>query len=398
MSGRAGRQRIIVLGATGSVGRATLDLVARQPERFEVVALVAQQRVAELANLALRHRPRVAVIGDESGRAALREAVAGSDVVAAAGRAAVIDAASMPADIVMAAISGAAGLAPTLAAVRAGTTVALANKECLVSAGGLFMAEAARHGTTILPVDSEHNAIFQVLEERNVADIEKIVLTASGGPFRTWSREAMARATPGEALRHPNWQMGDKITIDSATLMNKGLEVIEASHLFPVPAERLEVVVHPQSVVHGLVGYSDGSLLAQLGSPDMRTPIAYCLNWPARGPAPSARLDLAALGTLTFEQPDLGRFPALAHALAALRRGAGAPTVLNAANEVAVAAFLAGRLGFLGIAGLVDHTLEAAERGGLLVEPADLEAVEALDAAARRLAEAGVHTVAALVS
>ena len=390
--------RLTVLGATGSIGRSTLDLVAREPERYELVALVAQRRVEDLAALARDLRPARVVVADPASGPALAAALAGSAIAAAAGPEAVLEAASMPADMVMAAIAGAAGLAPTLAAVRAGATIALANKECLVTAGRLFMAEAARNGVRVLPVDSEHNAIFQVLEDRNVAAVEKIVLTASGGPFRTWTREAMARATRREALNHPNWRMGEKVTIDSATLMNKGLEVIEASHLFPVGADKFEVLVHPQSVVHGLVGYTDGSLLAQLGAPDMRTPIAHCLNWPARGAAPVERLDLARLGTLTFERPDLERFPALAPTLAAMRRGEGATTVLNAANEVAVAAFLAGRLGFLGIAGLVENALEAAERRGLLVEPADLAAVDRLDAAARSLADEAVPTVAALAS
>jgi len=398
MTGSGGRLRLTVLGATGSIGRATLDLVAREPDRFAAVALVAQRNVAALAALARAARAERAVVADPSLAGALADALAGSGVATAAGPAAVVEAAAMPADMVMAAIAGAAGLAPTLAAIRAGAAIALANKECLVSAGALFMAEAARCGVRILPVDSEHNAIFQVLEAENAGRVERIVLTASGGPFRTWTRAAMARATPAEALKHPNWSMGAKITIDSASMMNKGLEVIEAHHLFAVAPERLEVVVHPQSVVHGLVGYSDGSLLAQLGSPDMRTPIAYCLNWPRRGPAPSPRLDLAALATLSFERPDLERFPALGLALAALARGGGAPTILNAANEVAVAAFLDGRIGFLAIPALVERALAAADARGLLAAPSDLDAVAALDAEGRGLAEADVHRVAALAS
>jgi len=308
----------------------------------------------------------------------------------------VLEAASRPADMVMAAITGAAGLAPTLAAARTGATIALANKECLVSAGALFMREAARHGARVLPVDSEHNAIFQVLEERNTAAVDRILLTASGGPFRTWTLDAMRAATPAAALKHPNWSMGAKITIDSATLMNKGLEVIEASLLFPAVADRIDVVVHPQSVVHGLVAYADGSMLAQMGAPDMRTPISYCLGWPQRLATTVARLDLAAIGTLTFEAPDPGRFPALGLAMAALRRGQGTTTVLNAANEVAVAAFLDGRIGFLDIAAIVETVIGRSDAAGLLVEPESLDAVFALDATARRLAGESVHTVAAM--
>lgn len=392
-----GRQRISVLGATGSIGRATLDILAREPERYAPVALVANRDVSALAELALALRPSFAAVADEAMLPALRGALTGSGIACGAGPTAVLEAAAMPADIVMAAIAGTAGLPPTLAAVRTGAAIAVANKECLVSAGALFMAEAAAHGARILPVDSEHNAVFQVLEGGNLDRVEKIVLTASGGPFRTATREAMAAATPAAALRHPNWSMGAKVTIDSATMMNKGLEVIEASHLFPVGLDRLEVLVHPQSVVHGLVAYTDGSVLAQLGSPDMRTPISHCLNWPARGHVPCRRLDLAALGQLTFERPDLDRFPALALALAAARRGEGAATVLNAANEIAVEAFLAEAIGFLGIARLVERTLEAAERSGLLEEPADLDAVGALDRAARALARERLHTVAAMM-
>jgi len=300
----------------------------------------------------------------------------------------VVEAARRPTDMVVSAIVGAAGLAPSLAALSATRTLALANKETLVTAGVCFMAEAARRGVTVLPVDSEHNAIFQVLERHAEREVAEIVLTASGGPFRTLSAEAIAAATPAMALRHPNWSMGRKITIDSATLMNKGLELIEADHLFAVGPDRLSVLVHPQSVVHGMVRYTDGSILAELGSPDMRTPIGYCLAWPERRPTPVKPLDLAALGTLTFEAPDRGRFPCLALAEAAMRRGDGAPSVLNAANEIAVEAFLDGRIGFMGIPGLVERTLSWAEGAGMMREPASLGEALDLDAASRGRAAA----------
>ncbi len=388
--------RLSVLGATGSIGRSTLDLLARAPERFEVAALVGGSRPQELAEAARAVRAEIAVVADAAAGPALREALAGTGIASAAGEAAVLEAASRPVDMVMAAIAGAAGLAPTLAAARAGSTIALANKECLVCAGELFLTEAARHGARVLPVDSEHNAIFQVLEQRNLAAVDTILLTASGGPFRTWSLAQMEQATAAQALKHPNWSMGAKITIDSATLMNKGLEVIEASLLFPQVADRIDVVVHPQSLVHGLVAYADGSMLAQLGKPDMRTPIAYCLGWPDRMATPVGRLDLAAIGTLTFEAPDRERFPALGLAMAALRRRQGTTTVLNGANEVAVAAFLEGRIGFLDIARVVESVIERCDTLGMLQEPASLDAVSALDDGARRLAGERVHTVAAM--
>ena len=387
--------RLVVLGSTGSIGQNTLDLIARTPERFDVVALVGNRNVERLAAQARMVGARRAVVADASCYDALKAALAGSGIAASAGQAAVMEAAVMPADMVVAAIVGAAGLAPTLAAVRAGRVIALANKECLVCAGDLVMREARKHNARILPVDSEHNAIFQVFERDNTAAIEKVILTASGGPFRGWSREAMAKAGPEQALRHPNWEMGARISIDSATLMNKGLEVIEAFHLFPIERRQLDVLVHPQSAVHGLVQYSDGSLLAQLGAPDMRTPIAYCLSWPERMPAPSDRLDLAALQSLTFERPDTELFPALDLAWGALERGAGATAVLNGADEVAVAAFLDKRIGFLAIADVVAETLERADAGGVLSEPADLEEALELDAAARRLAAQSIETICA---
>ncbi|ODN71146.1 1-deoxy-D-xylulose-5-phosphate reductoisomerase [Methylobrevis pamukkalensis] len=384
--GAGPRRRITVLGATGSVGRSTCDLLARDPERFAVEALTANRDVAALADLAISLRARATAIADPAVWPELRDRLAGTGIEALGGPEGVIEAASRPADIVVSAIVGAAGLAPTLAALRSAPTVALANKECLVCAGAFFMDSARRAGATVLPVDSEHNAIFQVLEEANRDFVEEIVLTASGGPFRGFTREQLRHVTRQQALRHPKWSMGAKITIDSATLMNKGLELIEAHHLFAVPAERLGVLVHPQSVVHGLVRYRDGSLLAQLGSPDMRTPIACCLAWPARMAAPVAPLDLARLGTLTFEAPDRETFPCLGLAEAAMARGGGAATVLNAANEVAVAEFLADRLGYLQIAAVVEETLSACESRGLSAVPASLDDALDLDAAARHKA------------
>lgn len=384
--------RIVVLGATGSIGLATLDLIGRAPDRFELVGLAANRNAAALAELARKHKAPRAVVADPTAGAALADALAGSGIETAAGEAAVVDLAGAPADIVMAAISGAAGLAPTVAAIRTGTRVAIANKECLVTAGTLVMDEARQAGATILPVDSEHNAIFQVFEDHAASAVEEVILTASGGPFRTWSKEQMAAAGPEQALKHPNWSMGAKITIDSATMMNKGLELIEAFHLFPIDHDQLSVVVHPQSIIHGMVRYSDGSCLAQLGMPDMRTPIANCLNWPSRAAAPVERLDLARIGSLTFEAPDLERFTCLALAMAAMRRGNGAPTLLNAANEVAVAAFLDKRIGFLDIAATVERVLNRAERDHMVSEPSSLDDVADLDAYGRRVGAESAHS------
>jgi 1-deoxy-D-xylulose-5-phosphate reductoisomerase len=377
-------RRVSILGSTGSVGCNTIDLIERQPERYEIEALTANRNVALLAEQARRLRPRLAVIGDEERFGALKEALAGSGIEVAAGAAALIEAAQRPADWLMAAIVGAAGLEPTLAALHRGAIVALANKECLVCAGDLMMHEVARSGATLLPVDSEHNAIFQVFDFDRPEAIERIILTASGGPFRTLDRAVMAHVTPAQAVAHPNWSMGAKISVDSATMMNKGLELIEAHHLFGLAAERIEVLIHPQSVVHSLVAYVDGSLLAQLGTPDMRTPIAYTLGWPERMPAPAERLDLAALGQLSFEPPDFERFPALRLARQALQSGGAAPTILNAANEVAVAGFLGGEFGFLEIASIVEETLATMP----LDKPASLDAVFALDTEARGVAQA----------
>ena len=354
-----GRRRVTILGSTGSVGRNTVELIEAEPDAYAVEALVAHRNAELLAQQARRLKAKFAVIADESQYRLLKAALSGSGIEAASGALAVVEAASYPADWVMAAIVGSAGLAPTLEAVRRGALVALANKEVMVCAGALVTAEAKRCGARLLPVDSEHNAIFQVFHSDHAHAIDRIVLTASGGPFRERALKDMKDVTPEQAVKHPNWSMGAKISVDSATMMNKGLEVIEAHHLFDLPSERIEVVVHPQSVVHGLVYYSDGSVLAQLGSPDMRTPIANTLGWPERIPAPSPKLDLAKLARLTFEAPDPARFPALRIARAALLAGGGSPTVLNAANEVAVAAFLDKRIGFLDIAAIVERTLEA---------------------------------------
>jgi 1-deoxy-D-xylulose-5-phosphate reductoisomerase len=378
----AAPRSVTILGSTGSVGCSTIDLIARHPEQFVVEALVARGNVARLIEQAKSLRAKRAVIADESKYAALRDALAGSGIAAAAGEDAVVEAATLPAEWVMSAIVGAAGLEPTLAAVRRGAIVALANKECLVCAGKLFMAEIRERGATLLPVDSEHSAIFQVFDFVQADRVEKIVLTASGGPFRDMPLERMARATPQMAVAHPNWSMGAKISVDSATMMNKGLEMIEAYHLFPVRTDQIEVVVHPQSIIHSMVCYQDGSVLAQLGTPDMRTPISYALGWPRRMTTPSQRLDLVQLGKLTFEAPDTERFPALKLAREALHQGGGAPTILNAANEIAVAGFLAGAIGFLDIARGVEHAL------GKIASPppASLADIRALDAEARRVA------------
>ncbi len=372
-------RRVTILGSTGSVGVNTIDLLERHPESFAIEALTAFGNVHRLVEQSRRLRPRLAVIGDPTKLGQLRDGLAGTGVEAAAGPQAIVEAASRPSDWVMAAIVGAAGLEPTMAAVRRGAVVGLANKECLVCAGDLMAAEIARGGATLLPVDSEHSAIFQVFDFEHRDKVEKIILTASGGPFRDMDRAAMKDVTPAQAVAHPNWRMGAKISVDSATMMNKGLEVIEAHYLFGLDNSRIEIVVHPQSVVHSLVAYIDGSVLAQLGSPDMRTPIAYALSWPDRMAAPSARLDLAAIGSLTFEPPDPERFPALRLARDALQAGGGAPIVLNAANEIAVAAFLGGKTGFLDIARIVQETLAAIAPPA----PASLADVHDIDRQAR---------------
>jgi 1-deoxy-D-xylulose-5-phosphate reductoisomerase len=386
---------VTILGATGSIGASTIDLIKSNRTSYRVEALGANRNATALARIARELDARFAAVAEPSAYADLKAGLAGTGIEAAAGPQAMIEAARRPADWVMAAIAGATGLEPTLAAVERGGTVALANKECLVCAGTLFMRRAAQKGTNVLPVDSEHNALFQALSAGRREDVVRLVLTASGGPFRTWPIDAIRAAAPAQALKHPNWSMGPKVTIDSATLMNKGLELIEAHHLFAMEPAGIDVVVHPQSVVHGLVEFRDGSVIAQLGSPDMRIPIAHCLAWPTRIDGPAPRLDLARIATLTFEPPDVERFPALGIARRALEAGNGAPTVLNAANEVAVAEFIAERLPFLGIPALVDATLEAADRRGALREPASVEDALAIDHTARSLARSLLPEIAA---
>lgn len=376
---------VTILGSTGSVGQSTADLIAHDPKSYRVEALVAGNSVEALADQARRLHARMAVVANPQRYRALKDALAGTSIEAAAGPEAVVEAASRPAEWVMAAVVGFAGLESTLVAARRGAMVALANKEALVCAGRLLMEAIQTSGGALLPVDSEHNAIFQVLDPTQSRAVDRVILTASGGPFRDWSLEEMATATPEQALAHPNWDMGAKISIDSATMMNKGLEFIEANLLFGLPAEQIEIVVHRQSVIHSMVAYRDGSVLAQLGTPDMRIPIAHALGWPARIDSPASRLDFTALSPLTFERPDSGRFPSLRLAREALALGGFAPVVLNAANEVAVAAFLARRIGFLDIARTVEDVLLAS---GSLSQPVEaLQQVHAADIEARRKAE-----------
>lgn len=379
---------ISVLGATGSVGTSTLDLVRRNRADWRVVALTANCQAGELAKLAREFGAEIAVVGDESCLPALREALAGSGIAAAGGAQALVEAAARPVDLTVAAIVGCAGLAPTMAAIEQGGTIALANKEALVSAGEVMTAAVAKHGATLLPVDSEHNAIFQCLQGYDLADVRSITLTASGGPFRTWNAERIAAATPAQAVAHPNWDMGAKISVDSATMFNKGLELIEAHHLFPVGLDSLKIVVHPQSVIHSMVEFRDGSTLAQLGPPDMRVPIASCLAWPRRMDTPMAPLDLAAIAELTFFAPDEERFPATRLARFAADQGGAAPAVLNAANEIAVAAFLAGNIAFSEIAITVERVLS----GNLPAAPRSLQDVLAVDAEARARAREVLET------
>ncbi|MEY4238638.1 MAG: hypothetical protein RL339_1239 [Pseudomonadota bacterium] len=372
-------RRVSVLGATGSIGASTLDLIRRQPGQWRVVALTANGNATELARLAREFSAEVAVVADEAALPALRDALAGTTIHAAAGGGALVEAASRSVDLTVAAIVGCAGLAPTMAAIEQGRTVALANKEALVAAGAVMTAAVARHGATLLPTDSEHNAIFQCLAGNSYDHVRSITLTASGGPFRDWTLEQLHAATPEQAIKHPNWSMGAKISVDSATMFNKGLELIEAHHLFPVGLEKLRIIVHPQSVIHSMVEYRDGSTLAQLGPSDMRVPIASCLAWPERMDTPLAPLDLAAIGELTFRAPDEVRFPATRLCRAAAEAGGAAPAVLNAANEVAVAAFLDRKLPFTRIAVLVEQVLGRYAPSA----PATLADVMAIDAAAR---------------
>ena len=377
-------RRISILGATGSIGRSTLDLVERSPDKFKVVALTAQTNVEALADAARRTGAELAVIGDETLLGELEARLSGTGCRAAAGAAALKQAAAGDCDWVMAAIVGCAGLVPTMAAIEAGKTVALANKEALVTAGELMTGAAHRSGATLLPVDSEHNAIFQCLAGNRSEDVSRLVLTASGGPFLRSTPAEMRAASPAQAIAHPRWSMGAKISVDSATLMNKGLELIEAHHLFGLPSGRIDIVVHPQSIVHSLVEFVDGSLLAQLGTADMRIPIAYTLAWPERMETPSERLSLTDIARLDFERPDVERFPAVRLARAALDAGGGQAVVLNAANEIAVEAFLNGRIGFGDIAGLVEQALESVDAR----RPSDIAEVVALDRETRERASA----------
>jgi 1-deoxy-D-xylulose-5-phosphate reductoisomerase len=375
---------VSIFGATGSVGLSTLDLIRQHRSKYRVVALTANGNAAAVAQLAREFDAELAVVADEAAYTELKDALAGTGIEAAAGADALVEAARRNADWTMASIVGCAGLPSTMAAIESGKTVALANKEALVSAGALMMAAVHRSGATLLPVDSEHNAIFQCLSGGKIDQVRKITLTASGGPFRSFSLEEMRGVTPAQAVAHPNWDMGAKISIDSATMMNKGLELIEAYHLFPVGLDKIDILVHPQSVIHSMVEYVDCSTLAQLGSPDMRIPIASALAWPERITTSCKPLDLAAIGQLTFEQPDIARFPALRLARAAIAEGGAKPAILNAANEVAVAAFLAGQIGFLDIAELVEATLTAY----VPEAPTNLEDLFSIDADARQYARA----------
>ena len=376
-------RRITILGSTGSIGCSTIDLIDRDPDAYVVEALTANRSVDALAEQARRLNAKFVAVADPESYEGLKAAMSGTTAEIAAGPEAIVEAAARDADWVMAGIVGAAGLEPTLQAARAGAVVAFANKECLVCAGDLMLDEVARSGATLLPVDSEHNAIFQVFDFERRESIEKIILTASGGPFRSSSLEEMRKVTPAQAVAHPNWDMGAKISVDSATMMNKGLELIEAYYLFGIPEDRIDILVHPQSIIHSMVTYIDGSVLAQLGTPDMRTPISYTLAWPHRMTAPSARLDLGQIATLTFETPDSERFPALTLAREALKTGGSAPTILNASNEVAVAGFLDGRLGFLDIPRVVAETLEKMPSGVI----GSVDDVLSVDAAARQVAK-----------
>ena len=386
----AAPRHVTILGSTGSVGQSTVDLIGRDPESYRVEALVAGNSVEALAEQARRLRAHLAVVANPQRYRALKDALAGTSIEAAAGPEAVIEAASRPAEWVMAAIVGFAGLESTLVAARRGAMVALANKEALVCAGRLLMDAIDESGGVLLPVDSEHNAIFQVLQPTQRDAIDRLILTSSGGPFRNWSLADMAEATPEQAIAHPKWDMGAKISVDSATMMNKGLELIEAHLLFGVPEGQIDIVVHPQAVIHSMVAYRDGSVLAQLGTPDMRIPISHALGWPSRIDGPAARLDFATLSPLTFERPDSGRFPSLRLAREALVLGGFAPIVLNAANEVAVSAFLARRIGFLGIARIVEDVLAASS--ALSELPMSLQQVHAADREARQKAEIAVQS------
>ena len=388
-------RRVTVLGATGSIGDSTMDLIRAAPERYQVEALTANTNVEGLVKLAKEFRARFVAVADASKLAELRSALAGTGIQCGAGDSAIVEAAERPSDWLMAAVSGAAGLKPALAAVDRGATIALANKECLVCAGDFFMQRAAKAGACILPADSEHNALFQALGSGSREELTRVIITASGGPFRTWAAADIEQATLAQALKHPNWSMGQKITIDSASMMNKGLEVIEASYLFALTPDEIDVLVHPQSIVHGMVEFRDFSVLAQLGSPDMRTPIAHCLGWPDRIPGRAAPLDLAKIGTLSFEAPDYARFPGLKLAYDALRTGHGATTVYNAANEIAVAAFIAQKIRFGAIARLVEATMNEWVRSGNSAPLSSADDAIAVDHSARKMAATLLPQIAA---
>lgn len=377
---------ITLLGATGSIGDSVLSVIAAQHDRFQIHAVVSNRSAIKLAKIAVATRAKFAVLAAPDELDALTQALAGTGIRCAAGPEAVMEAAAHPVDLVVAAIVGAAGIRPTWAALKAGNQIALANKECMVSAGSLFMAEARKQKKPILPMDSEHNAIWQVLDERNRSSIEAVTITASGGPFRNWSKDDIALATPQQALNHPIWEMGSKITIDSASLMNKGLELIEAKYLFGLDVKQLRVLVHPQSVIHGLVHYEDGSVLAQLGCADMRVPVSYCLNWPERGTSPAPKLDFSTISALTFETPDLERFPCLRLAYEAMAAGGAATCALNAANEIAVAAFLQGKIPFGAIAHIVDKVLQQTDKETHLAEFESIDQAVESDRIARERA------------
>ena len=394
----SGVRSVTVLGATGSIGDSTMDLLRASRDRYQVEALTANTNVQGLATLAKEFGVRFAAVADGSLLGDLRKALAGTGIACGAGESAIVEAAERPADWVMAAVSGAAGLKPALAAVDRAATIALANKECLVCAGDFFMQRAAKAGACILPADSEHNALFQALGCGNREELTRVIITASGGPFRTWAAADIEQATLAQALKHPNWSMGQKITIDSASMMNKGLEVIEASYLFALAPDEIDVLVHPQSIIHGMVEFSDRSVVAQLGAPDMRTPIAHCLGWPARIVGPAAPLDLAKIGQLTFEAPDFARFPGLRLAYDALRTGNGATTVYNAANEVAVAAFIGHKIRFGAIARLVEATMERWTRSGNLAPLKSADDAISVDYDARNMAATLLPQIAAKAS
>ena len=384
---------VSVLGSTGSIGCNTLDLIARNLEHFSVVALTGNQNVQLLAEQARIFRPELVVVATESSYMDLKKELSGTNIRIAAGDQALEEAANLNSDLVMAGIVGIAGLKPTITAIRRGATVALANKECLVCAGNLLFNELNKYGGTILPVDSEHNAIFQVFDFKQSDTVEKLILTASGGPFRETPIDKMARITPKEAIAHPNWDMGAKISVDSATMMNKGLELIEAFYLFPINEDQIEILVHPQSVIHSMVAYTDGSVLAQLGTPDMRTPISYALNWPRRLGTPSPQLDFVKIASLTFEAPDFKRFPALTLAKESLSARGAAPTVLNAANEIAVEYFLDHKIGFLDIVKIVGQTLNKQS----FKDPATIEEVNTIDKEARIIARELVSSITSVI-